>query len=128
MTVKELASKIQSWIIRSFGSDVFTNPQERGRRFLEEAIELNQAIGVSQEDALRLVNYVYSRPVGVVEQELGGVGITLLGLCSSLKLDFEDVTTVELNRVNAFPVSHFRKRHALKVEAGISLASTEKAA
>ena len=124
MRLSELESRIVRWITSSFGWELFRNRHERGRRFLEEVVELNQAMGVSHEDALRIVNHVYSRPVGQIDQEMGGVGITLLGLCGSLDLDFQELTKRELDRVLALPADHFRKRNALKAQAGIAMMPT----
>jgi NTP pyrophosphatase (non-canonical NTP hydrolase) len=125
MLLKELTPRIVSWITRTFGWEIYRNRHERGRRFLEEeVIELNQAIGLFHEEALRAVNHVYSRPVGQIEQEMGGVGITLLGLCDAFGLDFEELTERELDRVLALPADYFRKRNVLKAQAGIAMMPT----
>jgi len=124
MQLNELTARTVSWITSSFGWEVFRDKHERGRRFLEEVVELNQAMGVPHEDALRIVNHVYSRPVGKVEQEMGGVGITLLGLCGAMSLDFQKLTKRELDRVLALPADHFRKRNVLKAQAGIAMLPT----
>ena len=60
----------------------------------------------------------------VVLQEMGGVGITLLGLCGALSLDFQKLTKQELDRVLALPADHFRKRNVLKAQAGIAMLPT----
>lgn len=72
---------------------------ERNHRFLEEALELVQACDCSREHALELVNYVYSRPVGRVTQEVGGVAITLTALCLAHGIDLEFVSEEELSRI-----------------------------
>ncbi len=51
--------------------------QPEGRAKLRELV---QAVGTSREDALRLVEYVYTRPVGELRQEIGGVMVTLAAL------------------------------------------------
>ena len=124
MDLRGLTTRIRHWIIGCFGADVYYNPKERGRRFLEETLELNQALEVTKEDVLKLVEHVYSRPVGQVYQELGGVGITLLGLCDSYNLDFDEETQRELRRIEQKSVVHFRKRHAMKADAGVAMAAT----
>lgn len=121
MLSQTLQTGIARWIIEIFGWDSYLNKNERAKRFFEEAIELNQAMGVSQEDALRLVNHVYSKPVGDVEQELGGVGITLLALGSALSLDVSALTLREYERISTLPADHFRKRQAIKAEAGVAM-------
>src|SRR6185312_5264384 len=57
-------------------------PEQRSFRFLEEALELAQAVGTTREEALKLVDYVYSRPIGQVGQEIGGVMVTLAGVAT----------------------------------------------
>lgn len=102
------------------------NPGEaRGFRFTEEALELAQAVGVTREEALQLVDYVYGRPVGETAQEVGGVMITLAGLCTAKSVDMEDAAMVELHRVHSPAViakirakEHDKPgRHALPKEA-----------
>ena len=49
-------------------------------RFLEEALELAQALNCTEAQAHELVRYVFNRPVGVPYQELGGTMVTLAAL------------------------------------------------
>lgn len=128
MSIGYLQFEIAGWVTRNFGHAVFESHEERGRRFAEEAIELNQALGVSKEDIIRLVNRVYSKPVGDVAQEIGGVGITLLGLCQSVGFNFEEVTEKELAYLQTLSKDFLRKRHAAKVAAGVSMELIEDAA
>lgn len=128
MDLAPLIRRIASWVTLRFGLSVYTDRYERGRRFLEECLELNQALGVTREDALRLVDYVYARPIGDPGQELGGVAITLLALCDACNLDFEFELRRELYRIELKTVEHFQKRQAAKAEAGVSsyVQSTDK--
>lgn len=71
---------------------------ERTHRFLEEALELAQANGCSRDEVLALVNYVYCRPEGKSEMEVGGVMVTLAGLCGALELDMKAAGEAELER------------------------------
>lgn len=91
--------RVGIWVQKCFGSVVRYNREERTQRFLEESIELAQAMGLSKEGALALVEYTYGRPVGVVEQELGGVMVTLAALCDACQLDMVKEGEVELTRV-----------------------------
>lgn len=68
------------WIQDCFGDAIADSIQERNLRFLEEALELVQAGNMSKEDAHKLVDYVFSRPLGETNQEIGGVMITLAAL------------------------------------------------
>lgn len=93
--------RVGIWVQRCFGDVVRYNREERSQRFLEEALELVQANGLSKEGALALVEYTYGRPVGVVEQELGGVMVTLAALCDACQLDMVKEGEVELARIMA---------------------------
>jgi len=82
-----------------FGEAIAQDKAERNARFLEEALELVQACEFSREDCLKLVDYVYSRPVGERHQEVGGVMVTLAALCSAHRLDMNEAADKELCRV-----------------------------
>jgi hypothetical protein len=124
MDLRGLTTRIRHWVINCFGASVYYSRQERAKRFLEETLELNQALEVTKADALKLVERVYSRPVGMAYQELGGVGVTLLALCDTCDLDFDEETQRELRRVEQKSPLHFRKRHAIKAAAGVAMALT----
>jgi len=68
-------------------------------RFLEEAIELVQACGATASECHQLVDYVFSRPIGERDQEIGGVMVTLAALCSAQDLCMEAMAENELTRV-----------------------------
>lgn len=114
------------WCVAAFGKSVADNKIERGARFLEEAVELAQAVGVPEETALKLVRHVYSRPVGEVTSELGGVGVTLLVLCELLGLSADTCEEMEVNRVMRKLVDdpkHFAARLDAKAAAGVAIRS-----
>lgn len=75
--------RVVAWATRAFGSNVVLDKQERGFRFVEEALELAQAGGISRDDVLKLVDYVYNRPVGSIDREIGGTLTTLAVLCEA---------------------------------------------
>lgn len=79
--------KIADWMRQCFGEII---PEERNHRFLEESLELVQSVGVSKEDVLKLVDYVYSRPQGQPTQEVGGVMVTLAGLCEAHRINLTE--------------------------------------
>ncbi len=72
--------------------------RERTHRFLEEALELAQANGCTREDAQALVEYVFSRPKGAPHLEVGGVLVTLAGLCVASEIQMEEAAEHELAR------------------------------
>lgn len=107
------------WVRTTFGAERMA-PDERGTRLLEEAVELAQSVGVSQEVAARTVAYVYAQPAGEPAQEAGGVGITLLALCEALAVSADDAEAAELARVLAKSAAHFRARQQVKHDAGLT--------
>lgn len=80
--------------------DIINNTSERHARFIEEALELSQAGGLSKESAQILLDYVYSRPVGELSQEVGGVGVTLAALCNAHSISMEQSFEAELARIS----------------------------
>jgi hypothetical protein len=89
---------VEEWVAACFPKEVARNQIERTHRFLEEALELAQANGCTHEDASALVNYVYGRPQGRPELEVGGVMVTLASLCSASGIDMQDAGDAELRR------------------------------
>ena len=74
---------VDTWMRACFGSRIAYDRIERNHRFIEEALELVQACGCSQDEAHQMVDYVYGRPVGSIHQEIGGVMVTLAALCTA---------------------------------------------
>lgn len=94
--------------------------QRRALRFMEEAVELVQALGVTKDLVLRVVDYVYGRPAGEVVNEIGGVGMTLLPLCEALDVSAEHCFRRELHRVNTPEmIAKVQARQVDKAEAGL---------
>lgn len=110
------------WVRRCFGEACATDGPERGARVLEEALELAQVAGLPLARAAHLTNHVYSKPVGAIAQEIGGVAITLLSFAAyaGLSADAEEIR--EFNRIMALPVDHFKRRHREKASEGITRA------
>lgn len=92
-------SRVQPWMMDCFGPVISTDGIERNHRFLEEALELVQSLGCNASEAHQLVDYVYARPVGEPQQEVGGVMVTLAALCLARGIDMHESGEVELNRV-----------------------------
>lgn len=106
----------------ALGSEVFGEPNmksidERMIRFIEEAMELVQAGGMTQDMAHRLVDYVYGRPKEQeIHKEVGGVQITLFALADALGIDVETAYKTEFNRVKA-KVDQCREKHRNKPQS-----------
>ena len=77
-----------------------TTTKERALRFLEEAIELVQALGLTQEDIQRTGEMVFERPAGEPSQEVGGVVSTLLALTNHLKVSAHAAALAEIERMD----------------------------
>lgn len=107
--------RIDDWLVDCFGEDVASDTQERTHRFIEESLELAQAAGCSKEHALRILEYVYSRPEGEIKQEVGGTMVTLAALCCSLGIAMNLCGELEYKRINDLDVMRkIRKKHLTK--------------
>lgn len=91
--------KVHEWMLACFGPEIAYDKRERNHRFLEEALELVQAKGCTKEEAYMLVDYVFGRPVGDINEEIGGVMLTLAALCNVGSNNMELAAKTELDRV-----------------------------
>lgn len=110
--------RIRYWVESRLGI-MAMDIRERGRRSAEENIELAQCCGVTEEEYLSLVKHVYSKPVGVIEQELGGTILTLLACAEGAGFVLSECADKELERIESLPPEKFRKRQAENVANGI---------
>jgi exonuclease I len=105
--------RVDDWLEACFPPSAKADVRERTFRFLEEALELAQANGCSRGDAIELVNYVFARPHGQPEQEVGGVMVTLASLCSASKINMDEAGDRELehnwNRIEAIRAKFLSK-------------------
>ena len=92
-------SRVLPWLHECFGEAVSSDKAERAHRFVEEALELVQAAGITRAECLQLVDYVYGRPAGEIAQEVGGVMTTLAAFCLAHGLSMHDAGEAELVRV-----------------------------
>ncbi len=105
--------RVAHWLIKCFGREIAQNKQERNYRFLEEALELVQSLGLTESEAIELVGYVYNRSEGEPFQELGGVVVTLAALCFTQGMTMEDAGEIELARCWE-KMERIREKHAAK--------------
>jgi NTP pyrophosphatase (non-canonical NTP hydrolase) len=106
-------ARTRVWLNACFGELISSNKEERNHRFLEESIELVQANGTTKAEATMLVDYVYSRPIGELEQEIGGVMLTLAALCQANGVSMLECGETELARVWT-KVEQIRAKQAAK--------------
>ena len=111
--LEDFQTAVSRWLVACFGVKIADDKIERNHRFLEEALELVQAGGCTSSEAHQLVDYVFNRPIGELEQEVGGVMLTLAALCRA-QGDYMDVCgQKELDRVWT-KVDAIREKQATK--------------
>jgi hypothetical protein len=76
-----------------------TDVEERRARFLEEAYETVQALGMTGEEAIALAKYSFSRPVGEPEKEIGAAMLTLTSLCVTAGFDLMTCANADLEKL-----------------------------
>lgn len=111
---------VAEWCRAAFGDKQATALPQRGVRLLEEAIEAYQAAGGYKTMAHLLVDFVFERPVGQLNQELGGVAVTLLALAQAAGLSADAEEVREIQRILAKPLAEFTARNEVKNAAGFN--------
>jgi hypothetical protein len=112
-----LQDRVALWVKSAFGDVAAYDKVERIHRFTEEALELAQAAGATREDCLQLVDYVYSRPIGTLAQEVGGTLSTLYALCAAYHVAAEAALVAELERC-WLNIEKIRAKQAAKPKFG----------
>jgi NTP pyrophosphatase (non-canonical NTP hydrolase) len=99
--------------------------QQRIMRFLEEALELAQALGMTEAECQRVARYVFSRPIGQPGQEVGGVMVTLAALCHKTGIDMQGEADREAARIDTsemrlkiFEKQAFKRSQGLTSDGG----------
>lgn len=77
-----------------------TDIRERYARFLEEVLELGQALDIPQNEIPKLVERTYAREKGAIPTELSDIGVTFASLCYQLQSNalhhiFEGINDLE---------------------------------
>lgn len=121
-SLRDLSDRAIEFVRAAFGVNA-ARPDERAARVVEEACELAQSEGVSREMALRILERVYSRPVGDSKQEAGTVLLTLLSWAGATGNDLEDLARTEFARLETKPLQFWASRHQAKVREGIATSS-----
>lgn len=99
MSTTTFQQRVEPWLLACFGEQIAADTIERNHRFIEEALELVQACSCTQSEAHQLVDYVFGRPVGEVQQEAGGVMVTLAALCRAQGISMHEAGEKELARI-----------------------------
>jgi hypothetical protein len=122
-------SIVQDWAIKAFGPSETMNPTQRAIRFLEEAVELYQAVVCATPStehqgktamalAHDLIDYIFKRAPGQIDQEFGGVGVTVLALAAALNIDADALEIYEIERCLSKSAAEFAARNREKNDAG----------
>lgn len=113
--------EILQWANATFGTATADNTGERNRRFAEESIELVQALGLDKQVLHDIIDHVYAKPDGDIAQEIGQVGVSLLGLSEHLGIRADDEERKEFDRIQSLPSEHWQARQNSKAEKGLGL-------
>lgn len=92
---------------------VINSVEDNARRFAEESAELLQATGMSLEEAIFMVRWVYSRPKGEPAQEAAGALNTLVTLANSLNINLGEAGVKDLMYCWA-NIGKIREKQAMK--------------
>lgn len=101
----DFQTTVSEWMGATFLPSLYSDPTERGDRFLEEALEMLQAAGYDRRRVATLVDYVWGRPAGELWQEVGGVMVTLAGFCWVHDIRMQDEGERELARIQTPEIS-----------------------
>lgn len=113
MIVADFQARVGAWATMCFGTQDAGDIQQRAFRFLEEALELAQAMGVTADETAELSGHVFSKPIGEPEQELGGVMVTLAALANAAGHKIGRDAEEELARISTLEViEKIRSKHA----------------
>lgn len=96
-----LQQRVHGWLRYVFGPHAAEHKVTRAIKFLEEALELAQACGISKDSARHVTNMVYSNAPGAIAQEIGGTVITLAALSHALGYDYTAEGLAEMKRVES---------------------------
>jgi hypothetical protein len=113
-----LEQRVAEWVRTRIG-DAHMQPKERAMRLLEEAIELAQAEGITQEQVYQQTEHVFWRPKGLPVQEAAGVAVCLLGWCAASGQLLDEIALCEIERIEAKPVEQIRGSVARKMDADL---------
>lgn len=112
--------RVIEWVTEVFGEDSLYNLHERCCRFVEEALELAQAVGLDPWTVIDLVARVYSRPPGDPTKELGGALVALRALAGGLNINSNGAENWEIERIHTFSREELLSRYNAKVAEGVA--------
>ena len=93
-------ARVSTWLRIVFTEAELSDVSERALRAVEEVVELAQACRVDCGSVHRLVDYVYSRPVGEAPREIAGSFVTLYAVAEALRVHVDAELAAEVQRIN----------------------------
>lgn len=96
----EFQTRVARWVSECLGDAALYNQDKRACCLFEEVCELMQAAGLPTSHCIMLLDYVYNRPVGVINQEVGGVMVAMAAFCQAFNVDIGRCAEDELVRVH----------------------------
>ena len=108
----------------AFDNHTISDPQERGMRITEQALELAQSVGMTHAQAHRIAADVFTRPAGETTQEVGGVMVCLAALCNATQIDMDDAAYREIARCEGSSET-IRRKHAKKRTRGLTTSTAD---
>jgi len=69
-----------------------------------------QVSGLEADAIKDIVDHVYAKPHGHINQEIGQVGVSLLGLAEHLHISADDEERKEFDRITSLPPEHWQAR------------------
>lgn len=116
----DFQGRVRDWGNATFGPHKMADVLERQWRFIEEALEFVQSLGMTADDCRTLVAYVYGRPVGEPSQEAGGTALCFAALCEAAGINGTEAAEAELARVSTPEMmDRIRAKQAAKDAAGL---------
>lgn len=87
------------WCVGVFGFELHNDLEQRCDRFVEEALELVQALGYEREDVELIIDHVFNRKPGEVAQEIGGTIVTFACLVDAAGYSMRECAHIEIDRI-----------------------------
>lgn len=112
--MKNFQLSLRAWAETLFGVETSSSRRTRALRFYEEALELVQTTGLTDADLAPVRQMVWSRPVGEMNQEIGGTMVTLLLLAELHGLDVETELKREVLRIHTPEVMEKCRRRQIE--------------
>lgn len=113
MSIAEYQEKIKIWDEETFGVKKDHSPTV-AIRVLEEVIELCQCHDIDIETMLKVIDQVYSKPVGEISQEVAGILVSLLNYSNHAGVNAEESLLKELVRIE-IDKELIREKNKLKI-------------